>query len=406
MQYDLIVIGGGAAGFFGAINAKTNNPNLNVLLLEKGNKFLSKVKISGGGRCNVTHACFEPKELVKNYPRGAKELIGPFTKFQPGDIFDWFEARGVPLKIEDDNRVFPEKNTSQAIIDCFFEECKKLNVVLKLQTGVRKIEQVNGGFSLIGDNEAWQAKKVLLATGSSPQIWNMLEGMGVPMIKSVPSLFTFNIANPIYKALPGVSVPNAIVKVPELKLKSNGPLLITHWGLSGPAILKMSAWGALDLAEANYKYDATINWCPAYDKEELIEEFKELRETSKKQVKNTVLFDLPSRLWEQLVFNVVGDVQRSWAEMGNKQMEQLATLIYQQPITVNGKSTFKDEFVTAGGIDLKAVDFKTMQLREIPNFYVAGEVLNIDAITGGFNFQAAWTTSWIAAQDIAIFQTL
>lgn len=400
MQYDLIVIGGGAAGFFGAINTKINNPELRVLVLEKSNKFLAKVKISGGGRCNVTHACFEPKELVKNYPRGAKELIGPFTKFQPGDVFDWFDERGVPLKIEEDNRVFPEENTSQAIIDCFFEQCKKLNVELRLQTSIRKIEKSPTGFKLIGDKESWSTKKVLLATGSSPQVWNMLEGMGVPMIKPVPSLFTFNIVNTIINPLPGVSVPNAIVKVSKLRLKSNGPLLITHWGLSGPAILKMSAWGALALAEANYKFDATINWCPAYDKEELIDTFKEFRETSKKQVKNTVLFDLPVRLWEQMVLHVFGDVPRSWAEMGNKHMEQLATLIYQQPVTVGGKSTFKDEFVTAGGIDLKAVDFKTMQLREIPNFYVAGEVLNIDAITGGFNFQAAWTTSWIAAADI------
>lgn len=401
MVWDLVVIGGGAAGFFGAINAKINNPALKVLLLEKGNQFLAKVKISGGGRCNVTHACFEPKELVKNYPRGSKELIGPFHQFQPGDIFDWFEARGVPLKIEDDNRVFPEANTSQAILDCFFSACKQHDVQLKLQSGVRKIIQLPSGFELEGENDTWQAKKILVTTGSSPQVWNLLEGQKIDIVPPVPSLFTFNIKSDVLKGLPGVSVPKAEVRVPQLKLKSEGPLLITHWGLSGPAILKMSAWGAVGLAAVRYDFEATINWCPAYDKHELIDAFKELRESSKKQVKNTVLFDLPTRLWEQFVFQLFGNNPRSWAEMGNKHMEQLATLIAQQPLIVHGKSTFKEEFVTAGGVELKEVDFKTMQLRKIPNLYLAGEILNIDAITGGFNFQAAWTTSWIAAKHIA-----
>jgi predicted Rossmann fold flavoprotein len=401
MIWDVIVIGGGAAGFFGAINTKMNNDALNVMILEKGNHFLSKVKISGGGRCNVTHACFEPKELVKNYPRGAKELIGPFHQFQPGDVFDWFEQKNVPLKIEDDNRVFPEKNTSQAILDCFFEACKQYNITLKLQSGIKRIAIKEGLFELESEKETLMAKKILITTGSSPQFWNVLEGQKIDLVPPVPSLFTFNIKNDILAKLPGVSVPNAMVKVPSLKLKSNGPLLITHWGLSGPAILKMSAWGAVDLATVKYQFEVVVNWCPSYDKQELIEAFKELRETSKKQIKNTPLFDLPTRLWEQFVASLFGDDKRSWAEMGNKHMEKLASLISENRMLVNGKSTFKDEFVTAGGVELKEVDFKTMQLRKIPNAYVAGEVINVDAITGGFNFQAAWTTSWIAAKDMA-----
>lgn len=402
-MWDVIVVGGGAAGIFAAINIKEQAPGKRVLVLEKSQHLLSKVKISGGGRCNVTHACFEPKELAKNYPRGQRELIGPFHSFQPGDVFDWFEQRGVPLKIEADNRVFPEANTSQAIINCFSQQCQQHQVTIEVKSGVQQIVAHSEGFELQGNNgKSWKTKQLIIATGSSKQIWSMLQEHGVDVIAPVPSLFTFNIKNPVINPLPGVSVPKAALSIPALKLNSEGPLLITHWGLSGPAVLKMSAWGARELAEVNYQFQLKVNWAPNYDRQELVEAMKTLRETSKKKVRNTVLVGLPTRLWESMTMSVFGNAERSWAEVGNKQIEQMASLISHQIVEVNGKSTFKEEFVTAGGVELKQIDFKTMQAKNLPGLYVIGEALNIDAITGGFNFQAAWTTAFIAAKHLAI----
>ena len=397
----LIIIGGGAAGFFAAINAAELNPDLEVTILEGSAKVLQKVKVSGGGRCNVTHACFTPNELVEFYPRGKKELLGPFHQFMTGDTMEWFENRGVPLKIEDDNRVFPQSNVSQTIIDCFLESAKNAGVVLKTSTRVDSIIKENERFIVKTNSENFVADYLLVASGSNTKVWNMMQDLGHSIIQPVPSLFTFNIKDERLQNIPGISVPKASVKVLNSKLAEQGPLLITHWGLSGPGILKLSAWGALELNKNDYNFEIEVNWLSK--KQEAVLDY--LKSEKKKQAKKQVILrsvfeEVPKRLWEKFVLAAEITIDSQWAQLNNKHLENLANQLTKSVFKVNGKSTFKDEFVTAGGIDLKEVNFKRFESKLHKNLFFAGEVLNIDAVTGGFNFQNSWTSGWIVANYV------
>lgn len=399
--YDIIIVGGGAAGFFAAINIAEQNKNLKVAILERGKMGLQKVKVSGGGRCNVTHAEFIPNELIKNYPRGEKELLGPFHKFMTGDTMEWFEKRGVQLKIEDDGRIFPITDSSQTIIDCFLKEAKKHHVEVLYNHSVKTIEKQNGTWHLKTSEGDFMSEKIVIATGSNPKVWQLLENLGHTISQPVPSLFTFNIKDKKIESIPGVVVQNVEVKVLETDLVSEGPLLITHWGMSAPAILKLSAFGALELAKRDYKFLIEINFIRK-TAEECLEILKNLKiELAKKTVFKSVEFDLPKRLWQQLVLASEMDAEQRWADMNKQQLESLTIQLTQAVFKVDGKSTFKEEFVTAGGIDLKEVNFKTFESKLHSGLYFAGEVLNIDAVTGGFNFQNAWTNAYIVSKSIS-----
>jgi len=403
-NFDIIIVGGGAGGFFTAINIAEKHPKLKIAILERGKEVLTKVRISGGGRCNVTHACFEPNELVKFYPRGEKELRGPFHQFCSGDTIEWFEKHGVELKIEEDGRMFPVSNSSQTIIDCFTSATKKLGIqVLTGQSvqSVYKSETSDGNFWKIEtQNEQYICEKLVLATGSNPKMWEMIQEFGHSIVSPVPSLFTFNIKDVRIKELPGVSA-QVSVKVKDTKLTSTGPLLVTHWGMSGPAILKLSAWGARILFEKNYQFTIFVNWLNDVDAEDAEKILKELKqEHSKKTVSKKSPFEFPNRLWESLVLASGISEETKWADLSKMQLQNLANQLTNGQFQVNGKSTFKEEFVTAGGIDLKEINFKTMESKIHQNLYFAGEIVNIDAITGGFNFQNAWTSGFIVANSI------
>ena len=404
-DFDIIIVGGGAAGFFTAINIVEKNSKLKVAILERGTEVLQKVRISGGGRCNVTHACFEPNELVKFYPRGEKELRGPFHQFCSGDTIEWFEKHGVALKIEDDGRMFPVSNTSQSIIDCFLQATQKLGIKVLTGQSVQSIFKKENTWKIETQSENYIAEKLILATGSNPKIWEMLQTYGHAIVNPVPSLFTFNIKDSRIKELPGVAAV-AKVKVKDTKLQSTGPLLITHWGMSGPAILKLSAWGARILHDKNYQFTIFVNWLNDLDIADAEKKLKELKqEHAKKAVSKKSPFDFPNRLWENLVLASGIDTSTTlgttkWADLSKIQLQNLAHQLTNGTFQVNGKSTFKEEFVTAGGIDLKEINFKTMESKLHENLYFAGEIVNIDAITGGFNFQNAWTSGFILANAI------
>lgn len=399
-KYDIIIIGGGAAGFFTAINIVEKNSKLKVAILERGKNVLEKVRISGGGRCNVTHACFVPNDLVKFYPRGEKELKGPFHQFCSGDAIEWFEKHGVELKIEDDGRMFPVSNSSQTIIDCFLKATQKLKIDILTGHSVQELYQGNDYWKITTNQEVFSCQKVIMATGSNPKMWELLQNLGHSIIEPVPSLFTFNIKDARIKDLMGLSTL-ASVKVKKSKLQASGPLLITHWGMSGPGILRLSAWGARELADKKYQFAIQVNWLNETDFEEAVDLLKNIKEeNSKKLVSKYAHFDLPKRLWENLVKSAGISEETKWADVNKKQLNTLAEQLTNAEFQVNGKSTFKEEFVTAGGIDLKEVNFKTMQSKILPNLFFAGEILNIDAITGGFNFQNAWTGGFIVANAI------
>jgi predicted Rossmann fold flavoprotein len=394
----VIIIGGGAAGYFTAINAKEKKPELEVVILEKGKEVLQKVKISGGGRCNVTHACFDPKELVEFYPRGAKELLGPFHQFMTGDTFEWFENRGVPLKIEDDNRVFPQANTSQAIIDCFQKSVDTLGIKVFKNHGVNSVTRQENKWIVKTKEQIFEADKLVIAAGSSKKVWQLCESIDHRVIAPVPSLFTFNIKDKRLIDLLGTSVPNATVKIWNTKLEASGPLLITHWGMSGPAVLKLSAFGARILADKNYQYNVEVNWLSKPTSKVL----NILLNLKKKEPRKTVILKSPftevsKRLWERFV--VASEIQstQNWADLNNHQLENLTNQLTKGIFNANGRTTFKDEFVTAGGVDLKEVNFKRFESKIHKNLFFVGEVLNIDAVTGGFNFQNAWTGGAICA---------
>lgn len=399
-NYDLIIVGGGAAGFFTAINIVEKNPKLKVAILERGTEVLNKVRISGGGRCNVTHACFEPNELVKFYPRGEKELRGPFHQFCSGDTVEWFEKHGVELKIEADGRMFPVSNSSQTIIDCFQEAIKKLGIAVLTNQSVQSIFKKDALWKVETQSETYITEKLILATGSNPKIWEMLQTFGHAIVSPVPSLFTFNIKDARIKELPGVAA-QVSVKVKDTKLETSGPLLITHWGISGPAILKLSAWGARILHDKNYQFTIFVNWLNDLDAENVEKTLKELKlEHAKKAVSKKSSFDLTNRLWESLVLASGIESETKWADLSKIQLQNLSNQLTNGTFQVNGKSTFKEEFVTAGGIDLKEINFKTMESKLHENLYFAGEIVNIDAVTGGYNFQNAWTSGFIVANSI------
>ncbi len=399
-NFDIIIVGGGAAGFFTAINIAEKNKHLKVAILERGKEVLSKVRISGGGRCNVTHACFVPNDLVKFYPRGEKELRGPFHHFCSGDTIEWFENHGVPLKIEEDGRMFPESNSSQTIIDCFTDNVHKLGIQVLTGQSVQSLFQTEDFWKVETNNETFACKKLIISAGSNPKVWEMLSELGHTIIPPVPSLFTFNIKDPRIKDLMGLSA-FASVKVKGSKLSASGPLLITHWGMSGPGILRLSAWGARELADKNYQFALLVNWLNDIDLEEAVDVLKSLKEEhSKKTIVKKSPFEFPNRLWESLVLASGISQETKWADLSKKQLTQLAEQLTNGVFQVNGKSTFKEEFVTAGGVDLKEINFKTMESKLLPNLYLAGEVLNIDAITGGFNFQNAWTGGFLISEAI------
>ena len=400
-NFNIIIVGGGAAGFFTAINIVEKNPKLKVAILERGTEVLNKVRISGGGRCNVTHACFEPNELVKFYPRGEKELRGPFHQFCSGDTIEWFEKHGVELKIEADGRIFPVSNSSQTIIDCFLKATQKLGITVLTGQSVQSIFKKDSLWKVETQTENYLAEKLILATGSNPKVWEMLQNFGHAIVSPVPSLFTFNIKDSRIKELPGVAA-HVTVKVKDTKLSSTGPLLITHWGMSGPAILKLSAWGARILHDKNYQFTIFVNWLNDAEKADVENMLKELKqEHAKKSVSKKSAFELTNRLWESLVLASGIESETKWADLSKIQLQNLANQLTNGTFQVNGKSTFKEEFVTAGGIDLKEINFKTMEIKLHESLYFAGEIVNIDAITGGFNFQNAWTSGYIVASALS-----
>jgi len=421
----LVVIGGGAAGFFCAVNAARINPALQVIIVEKSSKLLSKVKISGGGRCNVTHHCFSIAEMIKKYPRGSSFLKKAFHHFFTTDTIQWFEERGVQLKTEADGRMFPVTDSSQTIIDCLMREANKYGVEILMNREVLSTlpagRQVVNGESSIVNNELsieknqWKvafkdagsiiADYVCIASGGYPKSiqFEWLKKPGHTIEEPVPSLFTFNLPGNNITELMGVVAENAVVKINGTKLSSQGPLLITHWGMSGPAVLKLSSFSARELAAANWHFTIAVNWNAEYNENTAREKLQAVRfETAAKKIINTNPFNLPQRLWQYLLkFSEIEEDAR-WADLPAKEQNKLVKNICTQEFAVKGKTTFKEEFVTAGGINLDEIDHNTMQSKIAPNLYFAGEVMNVDGVTGGFNFQNAWTTGWIAAKAIAL----
>jgi len=394
----IIIIGGGAAGFFCAANL--DEKKYKITILEQNSDVLQKVKISGGGRCNVTHACFDPKELIQFYPRGNKELLSVFTKFQPGDTMEWFENRKISLKIENDNRIFPESNSSQTIINTFLNEIQKKNVEVKTKCSVKEIEKLDEKYLVKTSLGDFEADFVIYTTGSSPKSLKMIENLGHKIIDLVPSLFTFNIKDPLLKDLLGTSFEMAETSIPKLKTEESGPLLITHWGLSGPAILKISAWEAINLAKVKYNFEIEVNFI-SKDMDEAEELFQNFKQTNpKKTIGQSKIFEVTNRFWQRVLEVSNIDLNKQVAQISGKEMQKILENLCKKKFNVTGKSTYKDEFVTAGGVDLKEINFKNMSSKILPNFYVAGEVLNIDAVTGGFNFQACWSEAWLIAQDL------
>jgi predicted Rossmann fold flavoprotein len=394
------VIGGGAAGFFAAISVKEHHPQAKVTIYEKSNKLLSKVRISGGGRCNVTHHCFDIRELVKNYPRGERPLKKAFGIFSTTDTIQWFEERGVELKTESDGRMFPVTDDSETIINCLMNETRKLGIGIKTKSNIKKLKQTETGYELgFHRGGRVESDKVIVATGGSPRVsgFEWLRALGHEIEEPVPSLFTFNMPEEPIKELMGVVADPVSVKIMGSKLQSDGPLLITHWGMSGPAILKLSAFGARELSDKEYEFTVLVNWTGEKTEQEVRETLKAVvGDHGLKKITNVNPFQLPGRLWEFLIGKLEFGENMIWQNLGKKNINRLVHLLTNDEYQVQGKTTFKEEFVTCGGISLYDVDMKTMQSRKSPNLYFAGEVLDIDGVTGGFNFQAAWTTGYIA----------
>ncbi len=397
----IAIIGGGAAGYFGAIAAA--EAGADVILLEKSKQPLAKVRISGGGRCNTTHACFEPSLLVKNYPRGEKALRGPFSRFQPRDTIEWFAERGVTLKTEEDGRMFPITDSSETIINCLTQAAEQAGVDIRLHWAVESLQKQETGFIIQAkDKPALEVQKVLLATGSHPQPCSWAEQLGHTLMPPVPSLFTFNIPGSPLVDLAGISLETVEIKILNTSLQQSGPLLITHWGFSGPAVLKLSAWGARNLHNLNYEAQCQINWLPSHTLDALQETLRRWKqENPKKQLGTDSPFTLAKKLWRRLVELSGIDPESRWATLPGNSLQTLCNKLHADRYQIRGKTTFKEEFVTCGGICLDEVNFKTMESKLVPGLYFAGEILDIDGITGGFNFQNAWTTGWLAGNAMA-----
>ncbi|MDD3179015.1 MAG: NAD(P)/FAD-dependent oxidoreductase [Opitutaceae bacterium] len=403
----VMVAGGGAAGFFAALACAEADPAAEITILEATAHPLAKVRISGGGRCNLTHACFDPRELAQNYPRGARELLGAFHRWQPRDTVAWFEQRGVPVKAEADGRMFPVTDDARTIVDCLHREAGKNRVRLVRQVGLHRAVLAEPGgqenrFRLtLTDGATVACGRLLLATGGgrSNVGYDIARALGHAIETPVPSLFTFNSTDPRLEGLAGVAVEDVVVETGRPVLRQRGPVLVTHWGLSGPAILKLSAWGARRLHDCGYRFALRINWAPRFNRESLVHELEGVRATQpRKQAGTWCPAGLPLRLWERLIAAAGVRREAPWASISGPALRTLAAQVCECGLTVEGKSTFKEEFVTCGGVRLSEVDFRTMESRLVPGLHFAGEVLDIDGITGGFNFQAAWTTGWLAGR--------
>lgn len=400
--FDTIVLGGGASGFFSAIHASANGGN--TLIIEKTNKFLSKVKISGGGRCNVTHDENRLSELIKFYPRGSKSLKKSFGQFGVKDTIDWFERRGVQLKTESDGRIFPVSNSSQSIIDVLMRECKKSNISLLSSTRINTINLIESGFQIFSEeNESFRCKNLIVAIGGNANLrhYSIFEKLKISFIDPIPSLFTFNIPDSGIKDLMGISVNNGIVQIPGSKWKNQGPILITHWGLSAPSIIGLSSYAAIDLHEREYQFPILVNWTGRKEDEvrEVINDYK--KSHPNKSVLNNSLLDIPSRLWKRLCIFSEIDNEDKYGELPKRKLNKLIELLVRSDFNVSGKTTFKEEFVTCGGVELSEIDLKSFESRKIPNLYIIGEALNVDALTGGYNFQHAWTSGYLAGMSIS-----
>ncbi len=396
----IIIIGGGAAGFFTAINIAEKHPEYEVTILEKTNKLLQKVKVSGGGRCNITNARSKPAELVPFYPRGNKKLHPVFKTFSSNDMVSWLDQRGVNTKTEEDLRMFPTSNSSQTIIDCFYQSSQQLGISVNKSNVVTNVTQTKGGWMIETKERNYEVNKVVVATGSSPATWKILEHLGLKITQIVPSLFTFNIKDERIEELQGIDFKSARIKVVGSKLAEEGPLLITHWGLSGPAILKLSSWGAYELNDQGYQFEILVNYLDLSN-EEAKKHIQNYKETNpKRQVINYPLFELSKRFWERMCQHCGISNSLPYSELSKKHINKLVEELTQGRYKVNGKSTFKDEFVTAGGVDLSEIDLKTFECKRFPGLYLAGEVLDIDALTGGFNFQACWSAGWVISESL------
>jgi predicted Rossmann fold flavoprotein len=402
-EKDIVIIGGGAAGFFAAAAAAENNPGNKIIILEKGNSVLGKVKISGGGRCNVTNICSDPTELIKYYPRGGKELLSPFHKFNSRDTVIWFEKHGVNLKTENDGRIFPVSDDSQSIVDCLVDTIQKNGIKIIKNCGVTNIRKTSQGSWIIDTSDKeLPADAVIVCSGSSGSIWQIIGSLGHAIEPPVPSLFTFNIKDKRIDQIPGISVQEAEVKIEGTKLRSSGPLLITHWGMSGPAILKLSAWGAKELNKMSYSFNLVINWLHGMNHDSAKEKFIQIKNNNlTRKIYSFSPFGLPIRLWERLLEHIEINKDLKWNNVSGGLINNLVLELTQSTFNVSGKSTFKEEFVTCGGVRRNEIDFKTMESKLNKGLFFAGEVIDIDAVTGGFNFQAAWTTGWIAGISVS-----
>jgi len=402
----IAIIGGGAAGFFAAIACARASPANEVSIYERGSEFLTKVRISGGGRCNVTHACFDPRAMSERYPRGERALISPLHRFSPSDTVAWFEERGVRLKTEEDGRMFPVTDSSQTIIDCLVNEAKAAGVRLFSRKGIETVTRSANGFELhFGAGETTICDRLLLSTGGTRSVSGegIARALGHTLLPAVPSLFSFHVGAPWLRLLPGVSVQNVEASVPGTGLRERGALLITHNGVSGPVILRLSAWGARILHRMDYEFALRVNWLPDLKEEVIRAQLRSFRQSNPNRlVMNSPLVPLPARLWEQLAIAAGIDRETRWTTLSRSNATALAHVLARTEFQVNGKSLNKEEFVTCGGVDLREVDFKTMESRIAPGLYFAGELLDLDGITGGFNFQAAWTTGWIAGNAMAL----
>lgn len=401
---EVAIIGGGAAGFFSAITVKENYPYANVTIFEKSKKLLSKISISGGGRCNITNACASIKELSKAYPRGGKSLQKGFQIFNNKNTIEWFESRGVPLMTQTDNCVFPKSQNSQSIIDCFLTTAKNLGIKVELEQGIKSIKQIDDKLQLeFTDHEIPNSffDKIIVATGGSPKIEGLewLEKLNHKIEEPVPSLFTFNMPSESVTALMGIVVEKTLVSIQGTNFKSEGPLLITHWGMSGPAILKLSSFGARFLSEKDYKFKIQVNWVNIQNNDFVFNELKDIANiNSNKFLTSIKPFALPERLWVYILEKSDLPITKKWKDLGKNGMNKLVSVLTNDIYSVEGKTTFKEEFVTCGGVSLESIDFNTMQSKVCRNLYFTGEVLDIDGITGGYNFQAAWTTAFIAGK--------